>query len=422
MSENNKITTNLGRVSIVPRGEYDPKAAYLRLDLVQHRGASYLALHELTGVTPSDGEDWMLVAEKGDTGAGIWDVELTHGNHAAGTMDTYTIRFENGDTRQFQVYNGADGLGAGDMMAAVYDPEKHNTDIFAYVDRAVSGVDLSGYYTKEQTDGRIEEAATPSFTQAAARANIAGGEKLSVLFGKIQKWFADLKTVAFSGAYSDLSGTPTSLKNPQALTFTGSVTGDYDGSAAKTVNIPTAYSLPLAASGTRGGVKTGYAANGRNYPVLLSNEQMYVNVPWTDTTYNAATQSAAGLMSVADKKKLDGLSGWTLLWSNSSPASAFAAQTLSIPGLSNYSFLMVIGSPAGDGPLFSSLLPVNNPASPATMFTLRKQIDGNAMTLACRTLTIGSNAVTFSTGTQFSTANSKLEGDTYAIPHAIYGI
>ena len=28
-------------------------------------------------------------------------------------------------------------------------------------------------------------------------------------FGKIMKWFADLKTVAFSGSYSDLSNQPT---------------------------------------------------------------------------------------------------------------------------------------------------------------------------------------------------------------------
>ena len=45
------------------------------------------------------------------------------------------------------------------------------------------------------------------------------------------------------------------------------------------------YSLPLASSSTRGGVKTGFttdAAN-RNYAIQLSSEKMYVNVPWTDT-------------------------------------------------------------------------------------------------------------------------------------------
>lgn len=35
------------------------------------------------------------------------------------------------------------------------------------------------------------------------------------------------------------SDIPTSLKNPNALTFTGSASGSYDGSSAKTVNIPT---------------------------------------------------------------------------------------------------------------------------------------------------------------------------------------
>jgi hypothetical protein len=51
------------------------------------------------------------------------------------------------------------------------------------------------------------------------------------------------------------------------------------------------YSLPLAASGTRGGVQIGYAENGKNYPVELSSEKMFVNVPWTDnnTTYSAGT-------------------------------------------------------------------------------------------------------------------------------------
>ena len=41
--------------------------------------------------------------------------------------------------------------------------------------------------------------------------------------------------------------------------------------------------LDLATASTRGGVKIGYSANGKNYPVQLSNEQMYVSVPWTDT-------------------------------------------------------------------------------------------------------------------------------------------
>ena len=65
------------------------------------------------------------------------------------------------------------------------------------------------------------------------------------------------------------------------------------------VNVPwtdTVYTLPLAASGTRGGVQIGYVENAKNYPVELSSEKMFVNVPWTDTTYTlpVATNSTLG--------------------------------------------------------------------------------------------------------------------------------
>lgn len=59
---------------------------------------------------------------------------------------------------------------------------------------------------------------TPTFTEASTRNNIASGEKLSVIFGKIQKFFNDLKTVAFSGSFSDLSNKP-----ENANTFQGTI-------------------------------------------------------------------------------------------------------------------------------------------------------------------------------------------------------
>ena len=50
---------------------------------------------------------------------------------------------------------------------------------------------------------------TTAFSMASARENLESGEKHNILFGKIAKWFADLKTVAFSGSYNDLSNKPT---------------------------------------------------------------------------------------------------------------------------------------------------------------------------------------------------------------------
>lgn len=79
---------------------------------------------------------------------------------------------------------------------------------------------------------------TIEFTEASERSNIKSGEKSNIIMGKIMKFFTDLKDIAFSGRYSDLIDAPVSLKNPKVLTFTGAVTGSYDGSTAKSVAIP----------------------------------------------------------------------------------------------------------------------------------------------------------------------------------------
>ncbi len=46
------------------------------------------------------------------------------------------------------------------------------------------------------------------FTEPTERILFNSGESLSVIIGKIKKFLSDIKTVAFSGKYSDLSGTP----------------------------------------------------------------------------------------------------------------------------------------------------------------------------------------------------------------------
>ena len=49
------------------------------------------------------------------------------------------------------------------------------------------------------------------FNQAVNRQEIQSGDEIKTLFGKLKKWLADLKPVAFSGSYNDLSDTPSSL-------------------------------------------------------------------------------------------------------------------------------------------------------------------------------------------------------------------
>lgn len=95
--------------------------------------------------------------------------------------------------------------------------------------------------------------------------------------------FPTLAAVAMSGSYNDLSNKPT---------------------------IPSAYILPIASASALGGVKSATTGtiSGRDYKVQVNSDgTMKVNVPWTNTTYNAATPSANGLMSATDKSKLNNI-------------------------------------------------------------------------------------------------------------------
>lgn len=70
---------------------------------------------------------------------------------------------------------------------------------------------------------------TVAFSAASARENVKTGEKLSVLFGKIAKWFGDLKTVAFTGSYNDLANKPTIPDGSKYLPLAGgAMVGDID--------------------------------------------------------------------------------------------------------------------------------------------------------------------------------------------------
>ena len=95
----------------------------------------------------------------------------------------------------------------------------------------------------------------------------------------------DAAKVATSGNYSDLSGTPESLKNPQALTLQiGGVTKvTYDGSNKATYNvtlpkIPTSLKSPYALTIKRNGTKLGDYDGGKAVAVDIQQKKLTVNV------------------------------------------------------------------------------------------------------------------------------------------------
>ena len=214
-----------------------------------------------------------------------------------------------------------------------------------------------------------------------AELNYTGKNTLTYLLQLVKNMELELQNAInaksdFSGSYNDLTNKPESLKNPQAITFTGGATGTYDGSNPLTVNIPAPTGIAAATDTVLGGVQAAAKGEGDTvaakigtdnklyvptYPTELPASDVYEwakqenkpsytptevgvigtvptngqvavfdgttgkikstgftiekSVPsdakFTDTTYSNATSSAAGLMSSADKGKLDGFQAAT---------------------------------------------------------------------------------------------------------------
>lgn len=113
---------------------------------------------------------------------------------------------------------------------------------------------------------------------------------LAYFYSKIKAMLADklgkndVATVATSGSYNDLSDKPT---------------------------IPSAYTLPTASSTVLGGVKVGNNISVSDGTISLNKSNVTSALgytpPTSDTVYNNATTTTAGLMSASDKVKLNNI-------------------------------------------------------------------------------------------------------------------
>ena len=143
------------------------------------------------------------------------DTAVASAYHAAGTMTvaqlTSALLVAN---NQGNVYNITDsGATTSDFVDGAGHPIVAGDNVGVcdigggvYKFDLLSGfVDLSGYLAKTGDGSNV----TATFTAASSRTNITTGNKLSVIFGKIAKWFGDLKALAFKDniSDSDISGT-----------------------------------------------------------------------------------------------------------------------------------------------------------------------------------------------------------------------
>lgn len=197
----------------------------------------------------------VLKGADGADGNGIVSIEKTS---TVGLVDTYTITYDDGGTDTYEVTNGQNGSkwykgtaisGTGSSITGfpgtlndfylnsdygyVYTCTKTGGAMLPdaaewdYVMTLAGGGGTSvtvidnltstsstdalsanqGRVLKGMVEGKASDNQT--FTEAGTRANIVSGESFSTIFGKIMKWYTDLKAVAFSGSYTDLSNQPT---------------------------------------------------------------------------------------------------------------------------------------------------------------------------------------------------------------------
>ena len=142
----------------------------------------------------------------------------------------------------------------------------------------------------------LDDIDTPTFTQAATRTNINTGETVSTILGKIKKFFADLKTVAFTGNASDVSFDPTGTTSSATTVQAGL-------NEALTNSAPTASDVPydntasgLSATDVQGAidevVATKQIANG-----LLArwSSAQALNTSYNIISYGPGTNYSGGV-------------------------------------------------------------------------------------------------------------------------------
>lgn len=185
---------------------------------------------------------------------------------------------------------------------AVYDGKgKVLEDRLTEDETAISSLqtDVKGKANKTDVDNKLNSNSaisdtTVAFTEASVRENIVSNEKSSTLFGKVQKWFSDLKKVAFTGSYNDLIDTPSNATTTINGLMSSSDKIKLNGISSNANNYihPTTSGNKHIPSGGSSGQILKWSANG--------------TAIWgTEKTYSNATTSSSGLMSASDKTDLD---------------------------------------------------------------------------------------------------------------------
>lgn len=133
---------------------------------------------------------------------------------------------------------------------------------------------------KSTWNGKISD--NPTFSEASSRANIESGESFSTILGKIKKFFADLKSVAFSGNASDLTQDASNrlVTDTEKTTWNGK--SDLQLGTTSTTAAPGSHlHLPKLESSSATASNINLAANTMyNLKICSTDESMAITFPF----------------------------------------------------------------------------------------------------------------------------------------------
>ena len=226
----------IGRILIIPKGNYDPSTPYNSLDLVRYDFKSWLCKTDgIIGITPTEGTDWTLMTEDGTDGRGIVDIQRTGTDPSNPLKDIYTITYTDGTTSTFTVTNGSGGGTTADtMLKSVYD--KNDDGIVDKADAAntaTKATDATNAKNLKKSDGT---------TISADSINT----KLSKLNSDGTLDYSNVKNTPTIPDVSNKIDKPSTANEGQVLTYNGSNwIAEDSGGASSTYNNSVVHPTPI---------------------------------------------------------------------------------------------------------------------------------------------------------------------------------
>ncbi len=272
-----QVRTILGKVGFTPKGAWDAKKKYDRLDVVSQAGASFLSLSDENTALLTDATKWMVIASKGGKGDQGYTVQLKIGTVGSGDQPSVSLTDAGVDEQ---------GNPVKEINFVLKRGKTGYTPIIEV--GTVTTVDPKNEATIELIDNGLSEEGVQKYL---LNASIPRGET-----GLPGKGAGNVYVIGDN------------LEVGKKYLFVPAASGSTEGSFIEYVP-PTIPEHPSFSTRSSGLYKITVNNQGHvtDVAAVTKEDITALGIPAqdTNTTYTAATTQKDGLMSKTDKQKVD---------------------------------------------------------------------------------------------------------------------